>query len=104
MRLRLWHLLILVEVTGTALFFAKAFWFPEESGYRHVEIIHRHAEGSIGVISICDFDLNSPPSEMQGKKDGLTRFRELIADLQARKAEYRVTCPRGFQSNGDPIL
>jgi hypothetical protein len=93
----------LVGVTGAALFFARAFWFPEETGYRHVEVIHRNADGSIGAISHWGFDLNAPASDMQGLQDGLTRFRERIADLQARKAEYKVTCPRGFRINGDPI-
>ncbi len=96
-------LMILVAVVAIALFLLRSDSSRPGPRYRLIEVFDRNPDGSIGSIGRQRLDLDDPADDFHGTPDGETRFREIIARLNASKAEYRVTSPRGFRPNGDPI-
>jgi hypothetical protein len=91
--------MIAVAITAGVLFLVK----PPESRFRRVDVFYRNADGSVRAIEHMAFDLTVPADRFHGFPDGKTRFSEAVSRLQATKAEYRITSPRGFKPDGTPI-
>ena len=96
-------LLILVAIAAVALCIVKLNWPESRSRYRMIEAVHSGVDGSLNSGQHWCLDLDSPVDDFHGTPDGKTRFREIIARLKANKAEYKVTSPRGFRPDGEPI-